>query len=174
MAIDRRLTFVKKWFQRAAKANNPFDKFIYLWIALVVAAQRLRTRIGAPFRENDTDREKILDYFRANSYKVSKALQGNQDSMVKLAQRRGTNYGNPIVDTGNPELRYKFSRLAAHYAQSGHLPEEELVETIAELLNKIRNNLFHGVKVYDDREDIALLELVNPLLLEILQKCESL
>lgn len=173
MAIDRRLTFVKKWFQRAVKADDPFEKFFFLWIALIVAAQRIRTRNGTPFRENDTDREKVLDYFRVNSHNVSQALQENQDRMVRLAQRRGTNYENPIVDTGNPELQDKFSKLAAHYIQNCHLPEEKLVEIVAELLNKIRNNLFHGGKVYDDREDIALLDLMNPVLLEILRKCES-
>jgi hypothetical protein len=94
--------------------------------------------------------------------------------MVSLARRRGTNYGHPIVDTGNPQLRDKFSKLAAHYTQDHSLSEEELVETVAELLNKIRNNLFHGVKVYDDREDIVLLELVNPVLLTILRNCEFL
>ncbi len=173
MAEDRRITLVKKWFKRAVKTDDPFDRFIYLWITLVVAAQRFRTHSGY-FREGDTDREKILDYFHANSSHIFRALQENQDSMVGLARRRGTNYGNAIVDTGNRELRDKFSKLATHYTQNCFLRQEELVETLAELLNKIRNNLFHGVKVYDDREDIALLELVNPVLISIVRHCKSL
>ena len=173
MAEDSRLTLVKKWYKRAVKTDDPFDRFIYLWITLVIVAQRLRTHSGYS-REGDTDREKILDYFHANSRHIFRALQENQDSMLGLARRLGTNYGNAIVDTGNPELRVKFSKLSTHYTQNRFLNQEELVETIAELLNKIRNNLFHGVKVYDDREDIALLELVNPVLLSILRCCESL
>lgn len=174
MAEDRRLTFVKKWFQRAEQADDSFDRLFSLWVALIVAAQRVRTRTGTPFRENDTDRERVLHYFHVNSHNVLQALQENQDSMMKLAHRGGTEHGNPLVDTGNPNLRDKFSRLAAHYTQNATLPQADLVETVAELLNKIRNNLFHGVKVYDDREDIALLELVNPVLLEILRKCDPL
>lgn len=47
-----------------------------------------------------------------------------------------------------------------------------MVIAIGELFNKIRNNLFHGVKVYDDSEDIELINTVNPILLEILEICE--
>lgn len=174
MATDRRLIFTKKWFLRAIRTEDPFDRFTSLWIALVAAAQRHRTSIGTPVRENDTDREKMLDYFRANSHQIFQALRENLDSMVKLSRRRGTYYGNPIVDTGSPELRDKFSKITTHYTKNPLLPQEELVEAVAELLNKIRNNLFHGVKVYDDREDAALLELVNPVLIAILRNCESL
>lgn len=174
MAEDRRLTLVKKWFQRGEKALDPFDRFFYLWIALIIAAQRLRPRRGVPSRHHNTDREKVLDYFRANSRNVFQALQETRDSMLKLARRRGTKHGHPIVDSGNPKLRDKFSRLAAHYTQDASLSQADLVETVAGLLNKIRNNLFHGGKVYDDREDVALLELVNPVLLEILRKSEAL
>jgi len=174
MATDKQLTYVKKWFQRGIEIDDPFDRFIYLWIALVIAAQRLRTHLGAAATEYNSDREKILDYFQTKNEQISQALKENQCSMVKLACRRGTNYGNPIVDTGNAELRDKFSKLAAHYTQNTPLSQGAIVQTVGELLNKIRNNLFHGAKVYDDREDTALLELVNPVLLKILRKCESL
>jgi hypothetical protein len=39
-------------------------------------------------------------------------------------------------------------------------------------LNKVRNNVFHGIKIYDDRDDVRVLKLVNPILREILQACE--
>lgn len=165
---------MKKWFQRGEKAHDPFDRFFCLWIALIVAAQRLRTHRGVPSRRNNSDRKKVLDYFRANSHNVLQALQENHDSMLKSARRRGTNYGHPIVDIGNQKLRDKFSRLVAYYTQDAGLSQADLVETVAALLNKIRNNLFHGVKVYDDREDVELLELVNPVLRAILRKCEPL
>ena len=34
------------------------------------------------------------------------------------------------------------------------------------------NNVFHGVKVYDDAEDQEVLTLVNPILLQIVETCE--
>ena len=174
MARDRQLTFVKKWVQRGVKTTDPFDKFFTLWLALVVAAEHFKTNHAEPFREKDTDREKALAYFQAKSDRVCEALEDNNETMVKLSGRHGTSHGNAIIDTGSPELRSKFSKLASHYKQGPILPPSELAETMAELLNKIRNNLFHGEKMYDDKEDPALLELVNPVLTDILRRCLSL
>lgn len=39
-----------------------------------------------------------------------------------------------------------------------------IAKRTAEMLNHIRNNLFHGIKAPDDAADRALLEHVNPLL----------
>ena len=173
MATDRRLSFSKKWFQRAERSKDPFDKFFSLWIALIVSAQRLRTKYGSYGDERDTDREKILDYFRHNVTPISEVLVGHRDEMAMLARRRGSYYRNPIIDTGNPELQNKFSRLSKHYTEEEEILQEELVETFAEILNKVRNNVFHGTKVYDDHEDIRLLESMNPIFAEIIGKCEG-
>lgn len=165
MRGDRRSTFVKKWFGRAKKTEDPFDRFFYLWIALVVAAQRLVRGNG------ENDRERVVDYFLYNKESVLQVLNNHNEIMHQLGRRRGTKYGNPIIDAGE-ELREKFEKLSNHYLRNQPLDAEEKVEIVAELLNKIRNNLFHGHKVYDDREDISLLGMVNPLLFEILQRCE--
>ncbi len=171
MAGDKRLEFINKWHNKAKKEIDPFDKFIYSWIALVVAAQRFRTYNGY-ISEDDTDREKIKGYFRAKIDFISEILGRHRETMQKLARRRGTTYGNFIVDTGNDELRKQFKKLAKHYNEKPSLTQKELVETVAELINKIRNNLFHGIKLYDDREDAALIELVNPILIDIVETCE--
>ena len=92
--------------------------------------------------------------------------------MAELARRRGVARGHPIIDTVNDSLRAKFENLVAHYLKNQLLPAAEHVDAVGELLNRIRNNLFHGTKVYDDREDIAVLELVNPVLISILRECE--
>jgi len=175
MATDRRLTFIRKWVRRAEGAKDPFDAFFSVWIALIVAAQRLRTQLGTPFRQaEDDDRQRVLDYFRVNQERILAGLREHEAGMIKLAHRRGTQHGSPIVDTGNTDLRRRFARLAAHYTQGPRLSDDELVRNVAELFNKIRNNVFHGVKVYDDRDDIAVLEQVNPVLVAVLRRCESL
>ena len=165
MRGDRRLNFVKKWFGRAKKTEDPFDRFFYLWIALVVSAQHL-VRGSC-----ESDRERVIDYFWYNKENVLKVLSEHNDIMNRLAHRRGTRFGNPIIDAGE-DLREKFRRLSDHYLRNHPLSSEEKVEIVAELLNRIRNNLFHGHKIYDDQEDISLLELVNPLLFDVLQICE--
>jgi hypothetical protein len=171
---DRRVEFISKWFGRAVDTDDSFDAFFSLWIALVVAAQRARTEYGSYPRENDTDRRKVLDYFSINKVEVLSALEQNAEGLSDLVRRRGTVHGNPIVDTGNPDLREKFRLLARHYRQGEKLPDEELIDYAGELINRIRNNVFHGTKIYDDRGDIALLKKVNPILTSILRECESL
>lgn len=173
MAKDRRTAFVKKWIKRGISSNDPFDKFFSLWIALVVAAQRLRTYRGFGYIENDKDVLKVLYYFEQNRSKVLEAIQQKNEQMLKLSKRKGTVYGDPVVDAGK-RLRPLFSKLADHYNEGLPLVDDEKLEIVGELLNKIRNNVFHGIKVYDQQEDIELLELINPLLQEILQRCEPL
>jgi len=173
MAEGRQRTFIEKWIKRAREATDPFDKFFSLWIALIVAAQRIRLRTGMGFREDDTDRQRILDYFGSNIPKIKEILEDKKVTMIKFAKRRGSKHRNPIVDTGNRELKEKFARLSNHYKEEISISDQELINSVGELFNKIRNNLFHGVKIFDDKEDIDLINLVNPILLEILEKCES-
>ena len=118
-----------------------------------------------------TDRKKIVNFFRDRRTLIFKVIKEHHTKMVKLAQRQGTKYGDPIVDTKNSELRAKFSKIVDYYTQGICLDEGVFVEYVGELLNKIRNNLFHGGKVYDDREDTALISLVNPILQDVLKHC---
>ncbi len=173
MALNRRLNFMKRWYDRAKSEQDPFDKFFCLWIALVAAAQRRRTTTGVPFREIYSDREKILDYFRVNSQKVLAVLETYKPILVQLTSRKGQKYKQAILDTRSLRLRTIFSDLAAYYSQGTPFADEYIVEAFGELINKIRINLFSGFNVYDDREDIEFLSLVNPLLEAILQQCEE-
>lgn len=171
MADDRRISFVRKWLRRARHAQDEFDRFFSAWIALVVAAQRIRDSLGHP-AEEDSDRQRVVDYFLANRVQVMRAIERHQAEMSWLARRRGTTYRNPIIDTGNPSLRDLFTRLSRHYTAGEPMQDDEHVRAIAELLNKVRNNVFHGAKVYDDREDLELLRNVNPVLLAVLEESE--
>jgi hypothetical protein len=171
MAVDRRVEFVQKWYQRARESTDDFDRFFYLWIALIAAAQRFRTSTGRHVDE-DTDGRRVVDYCKGNTQSMLRVLEQHRHNMRALARRKGTQYRNPIVDTGNPVLREHCRQLSQHYLENKPLSDEDLVVYVAELLNKIRNNLFHGVKVYDDASDSALLQEVNPILTSIINQCE--
>lgn len=173
MAVDRRVEFICKWYQRAHESTDDFDRFFSLWIALVVATQRFRTSTGSRV-EDDTDRERVIAYLKGNQQSVLQVLEQHRDHMVALARRRGTSYHNSIVDTGNPQLRNYFKQLSQHYLGASPLSAENLVVYVAELLNKIRNNVFHGVKVYDDASDSDLLREINPILTSIINQCEHI
>ncbi len=169
MALDRRVAFVRKWYQRGQHEKDPFDRFFSLWIALAVAAQRESVR-----ERDDTDRKKVLAYLELKEQKVLRALEEQKEHMVNLASRRGATYGNAIVDAEWRNLQAHFTKLAEHFTGRGRILSSDLVKAVGELLNTIRNNVFHGVKVYDDAADVALLESLNPVLEAILARCEEL
>jgi RecB family exonuclease len=169
MVDDRRVTFARKWLERAQSDYDEFDRFFAAWIALVAAAQRVRDGMGQRI-EDDTDRLRVIDYFRVNQAAVVRALRRCDMEMKALAARRGEMYGNTIVDTGNRDLRELFGRLSRSYVNNAPMNEQEKVVALAELLNKVRNNVFHGVKVYDDRADLELLRFINPILVAVLSE----
>lgn len=170
---DRRAQFTERWFKKAKVADDPFDRFFCLWIALVVAAQRTQTRYGLGTR-NDTDAEKLKSYFGLKSDAVLEALNRSQAVVKKLGTRKGSDQQGAILDSGNKEQRKRFEDLSEHFLGRSGLDSGKVVEITAELLNKIRNNVFHGIKVYDDTDDQDLLNLINPLLESIIISTEGL
>lgn len=171
---DQRRAFIERWFQKARKAKDPFDRFYCLWIPLVAASKVYGSRAGVTFREIYADREMVLEYFLARTQHVHRILEKHERRMLQLAQRRGVRYGKPILDTRSWRLRIKFSDFADHYLRRMPLPDEALVEAFGEVVNKIRLELFQGIGCSDGDDDRALLELVNPVLMDILEHCEQL
>ena len=157
----------ERWFKRGVAETNPFDAFFYLWIALIIAA-----RYGVQREPEDADLKTIKQYFALKSNCVLSALREEDTVVRRLRSRRGSE-GGKIVDAyghGPIERRNNFDRFACEYDE---LSDSKKLDTIAEILNQVRNNLFHGRKVYDDKQDRELLELVNPLMRSILRKIED-
>jgi hypothetical protein len=138
-------------------------------LALTIAAQRYCTESGSDSTE--TDRERVISYLKHHATSVDAAIQKNRVQMVSLANRTGTR-GGVVVDGWRIEehcVRFR------NKIQGGATcSTEQFAEAVGEILNKVRNNLFHGSKVYDDAEDRELLGLVTPLLLTILDSSERL
>lgn len=167
---DPRGAFVRKWCCRGVLEKDPFDRFFSFWIALVVATQRWSTNAG-PSRPRQTDREKVIQYLLGHQAQALEVLN-EIPTIRQLASRTGTTHHDAILDTGNRHLRKKFQRFARHFA--GHkIPDNELVETLGEIINLVRNNVFHGNKIYDESDDIAVLDLVNPILETLIHRCEA-
>ena len=104
MARGRRLAFVRRWYERARQADEPYDRFFFAWIAMVAAAQRRRTESGIPFREIYADREKVIEYFEINRSTVAGVLSQHKESLKRLASRKGHRYGQPVMDTRSGSL----------------------------------------------------------------------
>jgi hypothetical protein len=169
---DRRIEFARKWWVQAGAEQDPFDRFFCLWISLIVAARR-KIEEECIATERDNDAGLVKAYFVANAGAISGAVSRHARDLRAVAARRGSTHGDPIVDTPNLRLREMFRQLSGHLSGRATLPPESVAASVAELFNQIRNNLFHGRKLYDDREDIKLLTEINPVLCNILEGCEG-
>ncbi|MBL8206700.1 MAG: hypothetical protein JNM09_20875 [Blastocatellia bacterium] len=165
---ERQKQFILKWYERAFETNDEFDAFFCFWVSLVVAAQIY----SSSNFDNETDREKVKKYFRVNKDEILSLLYEHKDNMVRFALRRGAQNNTPMLDASG-HLKDKFTQLSAYFLGTQQLSDDLVVSYTAELFNKVRNNVFHGGKMYDEQSDIEILEIVNPILDSILQKCEK-
>jgi hypothetical protein len=161
--------FVERWCRRAAQGEDCFDQFFSAWIALVVEARRYLD--AQQLAQPDTDRIAAVQYFEKRAGLVLASLSRLQEQTVWLARRQGTATGKPILDVSpySPaHLRRDFDELAAVWLGQLKLKPRWIAGKTAEMINHVRNNLFHGAKAPDDEADRDLLEHVNPILLSVL------
>lgn len=163
------IEFVDRWHRRAAECGDCYDRFFSAWIALVIEARRHlnEQQLGDP----DTDRKSVILYFDNNRDSIAAVLRELPEHTVWLAARRGTATGEAILDVlpySNQHLRQDFDELAEAWSSPTNNKPGWLATRTAELINHIRNNMFHGLKAPDDAADRELLEHVNPILMGIL------
>ena len=156
------------WFKKgeiAKNNNNSFEAFIYLWISWVIGCRIfISYNIHVDDRANNTDREDILLWCKMNSEFVKQTIETYYTSLELLGKRRGASYGDPIIDA-NQKLTGYFSKLSMYFKNMDvYKKDVELANHFGELLNKIRNNLFHGDKSYNDKNDLELIQTVLPTL----------
>jgi hypothetical protein len=161
--------FVTRWTARAHGCDDCFDRFFSAWIALVIEARRHldENQMAQP----DTDRISVLYYFEARADAVTAVLDQMADQTKWLANRRGTDTGEAILDVHAwaPEhLRQDFEELAQVWSGQAKRKPRRIASLAAEMVNHIRNNMFHGLKLPDDSADRELLDRVNAILLGVL------
>ena len=160
---DSRDEIMHSWFQRGEKAlkeENIFEAFIYLWISWVVACKKsngFNYSTEFRFKKDETDREEIKLFCQGNCNSINEILQNHKTSMDYLANRKGSKYRNAIIDASEGQ-RKKFHELMRDIKGEINLSERQRAGYFAELLNRIRNNLFHGDKIYNDHEDRELIK----------------
>lgn len=158
---------MRHWCDYARRVDDPFVRFFSYWIALVVTARAdLRE---ADFTGGDTDRKALLRYCEARRLPVARAMQTRWEDLEWLAHRRSTGSNDPVLDvyghtTRAVALRMKFAQFAAFSAQDHQRNPAFVAEAVVEILNHIRNNLFHGRKDPDDALDRDLVTRANRLL----------
>jgi hypothetical protein len=158
-----------EWFEngkRALERENLFEAFIYLWISWVVACKVHRGNNYA-VTPNLEDSKVVAAWAESESREVSEIIEEQLVNLRPLGNRRGSSHGNYIVDS-SVRLQERFSRLSKYFRDE-HVYEDkrQLASDFAELVNKVRNNLFHGGKLYSSSDDRELLSAILPALKEI-------
>ena len=181
-----RISLSKDWYKRGEQLHEEyelkqeprvlFESYIYLWIALTVAAKEYCACAGVSFKslngQRSTDKDEILHWAMLFQGDIITMLKENIDLVFDLCERRGARSGQPIMDTVSEEtVNYheQFIRCWANNTENSN--KRQIVRTFILILNRVRNNLFHGAKSFRIESDIEILELTTPLLKELTKLC---
>ena len=159
---DTRDEIMHSWFKRGEKAlleENIFEAFIYLWISWVVACKKSNDfNYSNEFRykKDENDREEVKLFCINHRDEINEILNNHKTSLAYLANRKGSKFKNPIIDASERQ-REIFLALSRDINGEIDLTVRQRAEYVAELINRVRNNLFHGDKIYNDIEDRELI-----------------
>jgi hypothetical protein len=164
--MDKRAEFVRQWFDRAQESMDDFERYIFLYLCLVVVikawAGNNSVRPGAQVEPDD-------GWF-VNEYFGSRFTA---ETIVKIAESipsfkslvlRKSDENDCIVDTNTDRDKWVLKNLYQHYRFGSVLPKRDISMGVGTALKAIRNNLFHGGKFYESERDQILLASAVPLL----------
>ncbi len=76
------------------------------------------------------------------------------------------------MDVGSDETVYHHKEFIRYWeGEAKHTQNRRIIKTYILILNRVRNNLFHGGKSFKLESDIQLLALTCPLLKETTRIC---
>jgi hypothetical protein len=182
-----RISLSRDWYERGGQLLDEYDRtsesrllfeaYIYLWISLTAAAKEYCASDGKPFYnsngEKSTDREEILHWAkRCRKSQIMSMLQENESLILELCERNGSETNSPIIDVESKKVvDYHREFIKFWHGEARYTDQTSIVRTFIEILNKVRNNLFHGGKSFRIESDIELLKLTCPLLKKTTKIC---
>lgn len=182
-----RISLSRDWYERGVQLLDDYERnkeprllfeaYIYLWISLTVAAKEYCASDGKRFNnangEKTTDKEEILHWaIRCRKSQIMSMLQENESLILELCERNGTETNSPIMDVESDKVAdYHREFIRFWNGEARYTDPTSLVRTFILILNRVRNNLFHGGKSFRVEGDIELLEFTCPLLKETTKLC---
>ena len=161
--------FVQAFKQRGISAfenNEPFEAYIYLWLAFLqsCAPDRMkaiksdRNDIIKPW--NTRNFERVYELFRDSSIK---------SNLLWLSERNNGDILNPLGRDERDINRFRLlsSKIRGSYDLL-HRPKD-VSYALLDLCLCVRNNLFHGGKSFYDRMDFQLLHNMCPILISLIE-----
>lgn len=179
--------FAREWYKKGEILLNKyeqdnrdsgllFESYIYLWIALTVASKEYCACDGEDFKnnnyENSTDKEEILHWAKVRNKQILEILKEHEQDILELCSRTGSKTGTPIMDVYGYNIQKFHNNFILYWEdQNKYIKQKDIVDTFIYILNRVRNNLFHGGKSLSVESDIEILRITCPILKRITLEC---
>jgi hypothetical protein len=179
--------FAKEWYKKGETLLNKheqngdsgllFESYIYLWIALTVAAKEYCACNNKDFKknsiENSTDKQEILHWANVRIEQIIKILKEHNEDILELCSRKGSKTGTPLMDVYSVRIIDYHNKFISYFEDQNKyiMPPRLVVETFILILNRVRNNLFHGGKSFSVESDCEILRITCPILKRITLEC---
>jgi len=178
-----RYTFSSEWFKRGESLLNKFEEtdntgylfesYIYLWISLTISVKQYWACTGKKFNSQggkiSTDKQEIKEWSKLFHERIFQLMNENRYLMEELSEQYGSETNNPIMDSKGDNTRLNQQVFSDYWLNNNnnHVHKREMVMTMIDILNRVRNNLFHGEKSFDNKRDIELLRTTCPILCQV-------
>lgn len=166
--------FAREWYKKGEILLNKyeldnrdsgliFESYIYLWIALTVAAKEYCACDSKDFKKNNneksTDKEEILYWANKRTEKIIEILKEHEQDILELCSREGSKTKLPIMDFESNDILNHHNNFISYWeGQNKYIEPKKIVQTFILILNRVRNNLFHGGKSFSVESDCEILE----------------
>lgn len=144
----QRVEFAKASIQKSkAFTEDPLIEFVILWIGL-----------NALYNDGEgREDEKFERYMLENNDLIKDVISKEQKTFVSLVEFVGNSYQhtrlNEFIRSRKAFLKPDSKDSAEHFRQ---------------LIYKIRNNMFHSEKPWNQEDEATLLKMVNPVIEQLL------
>lgn len=160
--------FIREFKNRGEQAldnNEPFEAYIYLWLAFLQSCASDETK------RIKSDRNDIIKPWNKLNFDSVYSLLGEhslQDNLIWLANRQDKNILNPANRHWKDVQRLKRLSQVCR-GEDDIMSTEETSYALLDLCISVRNNLFHGGKSFYNHNDRKLLENMCPILLALIE-----
>jgi len=168
--MDYRSKFVKQWYLRSLDSIDEFERFIFLYISMVVMIKGWAANNLSRLEKNHSNIDEgalVNSYFLKNSEDIIAICESNPSFKI-LVQRKTFDF-NYILNSHKNEDQNLFKDLALFYKYDGfEMNVRNRSKVVGKIFKIIRNNLFHGGKLYDHSKDKEIVECSTPILEKLL------
>jgi len=145
---NEKLEFARISIKKGAEfQNDPLIEFVILWIGLNALYDD----------DNGHEREKFCRYILANTDLVKSLLKKKTAELTKIIEFIGETHQHVRLN--------EFIRTRRAFLDPG---SDGGVEHFGQFIYKIRNNMFHSEKPWNQKDEAKLLGMINPIVRDLL------